>query len=161
MKIYIAGASAELETVQKYMQRVREAGWTVTHDWTAQVAESRSAGIDDTNITDEEAAEHATDDLVKGVTAADLLWLIVPPKGRSAGSWVEYGFALAIVPFLKQQKREYTTVVSGDLKQSIFLRLCSYQFDSHDKACTFLEVIAKNLKDPKHATTVAGVPING
>lgn len=146
MKIYIAGASAELDIVQGYMRRVRAAGWEVTHDWTAQVAEARAANINDTNISDQEAAEHATDDLVKGVSAADLLWFIVPPKGRSAGSWVEYGFALAIVPFLKERKREYTVVVSGDVAQSIFLRLSSYRFDSHEKACTFLEVIAKNVK---------------
>jgi hypothetical protein len=37
LRVYVAGASAEVEMVARYIERLRDAGAVVTHDWTPSV----------------------------------------------------------------------------------------------------------------------------
>lgn len=119
MKIYVAGASAELELCKRYMQKLREAGFTITHDWTAEI--EKNAGKTDKDLTWAEAREHANGDLA-GVAASDLFWLMVPrPPNASKGCWVELGYA--------SSDKSKLIYVSGAARGCIFLARADQLFE--------------------------------
>lgn len=127
-RLYIAGASAEIDMVAAYMKMARERGWAITFDWTRDVFEARAAGVADSALSDDRRAALAVLDL-EGVRLADAVWLLVPPPGRSAGAWLELGYAISM------QKR---IVVSGDYRRSIFTSLASKCFEHHTEVLDFL-----------------------
>ena len=94
MKIYVAGSSAELDRASNAMAFVRGRGHEITHDWVADIQRERiEGGREDHELGPHEQMAFARADL-QGVTAADLLWLLVPDT-TSTGAWVELGWALA------------------------------------------------------------------
>ncbi len=116
MLIYVAGASRELERVEAFIASARLRGHQITHDWTVQVRSHRVAGIPDTALSDEEAADIAAGDLL-AVLNAQILVLLAPAE-PTTGAWVELGCALGT--------RAIPVVVAGELaRRSIFTRLAS------------------------------------
>ncbi len=94
MIVYVAGASAEWERAQRVMEWVRSEGWTVAHDWVADVIRERiEGGRSDAELTLMEQARYARGDL-KAIEGVDYLWFLAPEK-PTAGAWVELGFAYA------------------------------------------------------------------
>lgn len=128
MRLYLCGASAEADTVSSYMARMRAAGHTVTHDWTASVRSARARGVRDDELSIADMCALARGDLL-GVLAADVVWLLVP-EAQSVGAWVELGYALHC---------NVQTIVSGNWRRSIFAALATYDFDSHEAAAARLE----------------------
>lgn len=126
MKVYVAGASAELDRVAKYIAVLREAGIEITHDWTKSVADN-GGPANDQNIPKARRAAIASADIL-GVQAADHLWLITP-ENQSLGCWVELGAAVT--------DPEKTVIVSGPWR-SIFQDMADHQFTDHDEALRFL-----------------------
>lgn len=131
MKIYIAGASAEVDMIRALIKSVKTMGFEVTRDWTEYIVPC----VSDANLSEEVAFRRACDDLTIGVMPADILWFVVPPKGRSAGAWVELGAALGMRSFRP------IVIVSGDIKQSIFLRLNDQHFATEQEALDSLQRI--------------------
>lgn len=79
MKIYVATKWEEAPRAQEVMRQLKEAGHTITYDWTRQEQESTSQAIADW----------------EGVMSADALVLIVEKKLYYKGAWVEFGLAAA------------------------------------------------------------------
>lgn len=95
VRVYVAGASDELERAQRAIDFIRSIGWTITHDWVADVRRVRvEGGRADADLTSDEMRELAAADLA-AVQGAELVWLLVP-NTPSTGAWVELGYALAL-----------------------------------------------------------------
>jgi len=113
-KIYVAGATMEVERVRTVQGYVRTAGHEVTFDWTAGI---EAATVPEADMYDEHARTLAWRCL-DGVNDADVVVFCAPkfqPPRHVACAWVEFGYAVA-------QKRGI--VVLGEAgRQSIFCRL--------------------------------------
>lgn len=131
MKIYLAGASEEVDQVRNYMTLVRDLGHEITHDWTELVLKQ---GGNPREVSEERQQTWCLKD-IQGVAGADLLWLLLPESRNSFGAAFEFGFAYAIGAY---------TAVSGDWKRTIFSSCASRRFDSH--ALAFGALRSGNLK---------------
>ncbi len=131
--IYHAGASSEIDLIEKQNAQLVEAGWAVTFDWTVPVRKAGSGSPDDKDIRRSAALAD-----LEGVLAADVVWISQPEgSSTSTGVWVELGYALA--------KREYRggahgpkIVVSGTSMKCIFSDLADFRFMSHEDALDFI-----------------------
>ncbi len=123
-QIYLAGASVELDTIERYMEEVRKAGYLITFDWTVPVRKSGALSL----LTNINALAAAVD--LAAVRMAHIVWVLAPPLGiASTGCWVEFGAALA---------GGIPVIISGGFDRCIFARLATYRFDTHQEACNFL-----------------------
>lgn len=128
MRVYVAGASREMDRCAAAMALVRELGGTITCDWVEAI---RAHGPANEGMTDEDRRSFATEDL-KGVSDADVLWLLAP-EGASAGAWTELGFALALRSTRARldPARPMRIVVSGPASaRSIFSALADEEIPS-------------------------------
>ena len=132
MKIYVAGASKEVQTSIKYITKLKEAGFEITHDWTVEVTENINKGGSDKTLTREERKKYATWD-IKGVIAADILWVILPENSVGNGYWVELGAGIAV-----NVTKAKIIVISGEFNKSIFCELAHYYGPNHDNALEFI-----------------------
>jgi hypothetical protein len=89
MRVYVAGASAEIDRCERFRDRCIAAGHAVTFDWMAHVRSTGSANIGLTREQRELAALACLD----GVSNADVFVLLFP-RAVTVGAWVEFGFAL-------------------------------------------------------------------
>jgi hypothetical protein len=124
MKIYLAGASKELDTCKHYIERLKLLGHTITHDWTKEVEANGDANP--TNATLEGCRKWSNADF-EGVYKANIVWLLYP-ENNSAGCWIEYGYALGI---------GRSVIVSGNWKKSIFSSLAFERYTNHELALDF------------------------
>ncbi len=145
-RIYVAGASAQIELIEKYRDMLRAAGWIITFDWAAKVREVGNASPDDPEIRRGAALAD-----LKGVADASVLWLVQPDAtSTSTGAWVELGAAITRREIYRKCVRDWDeasvqdviVVASGSSKKCIFSDLADYRFQSHDDA---LEYIVKDL----------------
>ncbi len=120
MKVYVAGSSAEMEDVERFMNALRAEKIEITCDWPAAI---RAAG--DANPADDAIREKAANEDLDGVESADIFWLMVPAQKGSAGAWVELGYAIA---------RDMRIVISGEFRKCIFTSLADEMFDTHEAA---------------------------
>jgi len=133
MKVYIAGASKEIDLVEKYVHAVRNLGHVITHDWCATIRKVGDANPRD--LPRDENAAFAKEDL-NGVATCDLLWLLIP-QNNSAGCWIEFGYALC-----RQNWRTPRIIVSGDFGKSIFCALSGVEcYSDHDIALKAIEMM--------------------
>ena len=88
-RVYVAGASAEIERCERFRDRCIAAGHAVTFDWMAHV---RSTGSANTGLTREQR-ELAALACLDGAGVADVFILLFP-RAVTIGAWVEYGFVL-------------------------------------------------------------------
>lgn len=143
-RIYIAGASANIELHERFNREVIAAGWTITCDWCAAV---RAAGNVASPSDPQVRREAALADL-EGVATADVFWLVQPDEtSTSTGSWVEIGAAITRRDLLREFSRRGisvpstgpTVVVSGSSRKCIFSDLADYRFHSHTDALDFIK----------------------
>lgn len=146
-RIYIAGASANIELHEHLNSEVVVAGWEITCDWCAAVRAAGGIASPDDPLVRREAA---LADL-EGVATADVFWLVQPdPTSTSTGSWVEIGAAITRRDLLREFARKGllnrsefpigpTVVVSGASRKCIFADLCDYRFQEHDDALDFIK----------------------
>lgn len=121
MKVYVAGASAELSRAERAVAWVHDSGHQVEVDWPQAIAEQGSACPDDPDVR----LGCASMDM-GGVAMCDLFWLLVP-RSQTKGAWWEAGAAMA---------RGVTMVASGtvsDMESNIFLELVRYRFAHYVK----------------------------
>jgi hypothetical protein len=152
-RIYVAGASAQIELIECMLAKLIEAGWVITCDWCAAVrAAGNVASPDDPQVRREAALAD-----LEGVATADVFWLVQPDStSTSTGSWVELGFALALrvnVPMAHalggdegirhvlagERPGLPRIVVSGTSMKCIFSDLADCRFQSHDDALDFIK----------------------
>ena len=125
--IYVAGASGEIEVVEPYVHRLKEAGFFIAHDWCAVV---RRVGSANAGMTRAERAHHARTDR-EVAQDCDVFWLLVP-KRVSVGCWVEFGYATSSGSNAKR------VVVSVDDERSIFTALADESFETHESAFRYI-----------------------
>ena len=132
MKVYVAGASSELELVERYIYRLIKEDIVITHNWCSDIRESFRTTFQ------RPALYLAAQNDVNGVRAADIFWLIIPKK-ESRGCWVEYGIAL-VGSLVARQK----TIISGVVgPKDIFLLMADQHFDEHEQAFEYIVSLAK------------------
>ena len=92
LKIYVAGASAEMDRCAAVMKWVDEHdGMKLTHNWVESI---RAAPVPDREMPLNARRHHARMDL-EAIDHADLVWLLMTEQpGKSEGCWVELGWAL-------------------------------------------------------------------
>ena len=132
MRIYLAGASKEVDECAAAIAQLREMGHDVVLDWTKSVLENRAKGVADQHLSESDRVAFASADLNAAVSA-DILWLRTP-RNASLGAWVELGAALHAARYNRQK----TVIVSGDHRQTIFTSLAHVFFDTHEAALDYL-----------------------
>lgn len=134
-KIYVAGASGEIETIEGFISDLEKAGYEITFDWTKKVREVGNASPDDPRIR----VEAALADL-DGLERSEYLWL-VQPNNASTGAWVELGGGLMLRKH-RVGAKPYI-VVSGESKRCIFSDLADKRFKFHREALAYFLEQAK------------------
>lgn len=121
MRLYLAGASAELQLIEGYIKRIlAETSHTITHDWTKAV---RRYGANPPNMLLPDRKLASIEDL-SGAFQADLVWLLVP-AAASIGCYFEVGAAF-------QDGKQI--IASGDTRKSIFCSLFKAEYPTHEDA---------------------------
>ena len=126
-RIYLAGASAEADSIAIRASSLSRAGWEIALPWWQPFIDGQHISGADRSVptVDRHAAAAAE---MAAVARSATIWLLVPAN-TSTGAWVELGIALA---------RSKHTVVSGDWRRTIFSEIASCRFDSHDAALAYL-----------------------
>lgn len=96
-RVYVAGASAELERAKTAMDWVREMpGLALAYDWVADVQKHRvEGGKSDADLTNEQRFWLASND-ASAVSECDTFWLLVPNVSVvTVGAWFELGVAVS------------------------------------------------------------------
>lgn len=92
IKVYVAGASKEIERAEKWIAKLRELGVEVTCDWPQAM---RTHGPDHGLTLDQREAFARAD--YAGIKAASVVWVLRPTEENpSTGAWVEMGCAFAL-----------------------------------------------------------------
>jgi nucleoside 2-deoxyribosyltransferase len=138
LSVYVATSSNPIEEAERYMQSVRDAGLSISFDWTVMVREAGSGSPDDP-----ETRKAASLRDLHGVESADILWLI-KPENASTGAWVELGYALALkLADNRSETKRPRIVVSGASKKCIFADLADESFTEHADALVFISNLGK------------------
>jgi len=122
LRVYLAGASRELDRVLPMVERLERSGLVVLHSRWWDAVQHHGVGKDG-ELTREQQAAHATADL-EGVRDAELVWVLWP-EARSVGAALEYGYALA--------SRIHTVVTGPTAHECIFTAKANYR-DADDWA---------------------------
>lgn len=92
MKVYIAGASKEIERAERWARRLTEADIQVTSTWMANIRKVGQANPADATI--EQYKQWAINQCLGEVNHSDVLWLLLP-EAETIGAYVELGFGFA------------------------------------------------------------------
>jgi hypothetical protein len=126
MRVYLAGASSEIDLCESFIRKLQTAGLEITFDWTA-VIRATAGGANPRDATENERHAWTVQD-ISGVRRSHVFWLLVPEK-HSIGCWAELGVAY-------EARRRI--VISGDWRKSIFTSLAYVALDTHDEAFEYL-----------------------
>jgi hypothetical protein len=127
-----------------YMNRLREAGHTITRDWVEVGEAARKANPEadargEVGLSPEVQRELARGDL-EGVRTADLFWALATDLGGT-GMWIELGYAMALLDERVMRGRPFDgprIVVSGP-PRTIFTSLPgTTTFTNHDVALAYI-----------------------
>lgn len=89
--VYICGASAEIDRVERFARAAEERGARITHPWWKVM---REVAKPDRDLPREERIEHASADLA-GIRSATIVLVLVPAPGIvSKGQLAELGVAI-------------------------------------------------------------------
>lgn len=92
-KLYLAGASAEIDRARKWASALRDADITVLSTWVEVIGKAGAANPAD--ATPEQLTKWTLRDEAE-VHASDLLWLLLPAKGiHTVGAYIELGLSRA------------------------------------------------------------------
>ena len=122
--VYLAGASRELERVQKWAAALERCSYiTLAHRWFDTAHEW--IGKDHTLSRKQQA--HLAEDEQLAIRSARIFWLLWP-ETKSPGAFIELGYALS---HRFHVARYYAVIVSGDnASHSIFTATSDYRSDS-------------------------------
>lgn len=142
MKVYVAGASSEMERAEKWMAALREVGIEVTSTWPEVIRKVGVANPMDAPRTDR--ALWAAQDLSE-VSGSDVLWFLLPEGRPTAGAYTEFGYAVFMGAAASQARDAgipgaplFWIIVSGK-ETSIFTALADH-FVSDEEALDALKL---------------------
>ena len=140
-RVYVAGASAQLQRARRAMGWVREAPeLTLAHDWTAQVQADREAGKQDADLLQVQQCARAFEDFA-AIRESDIFWALVPqPDVRTTGLWVELGWALRA----RDGNQPIRAVCSGDsCRKRLFVAASDAMFSTDSSAFSHIRMAAR------------------
>lgn len=118
MKVYIAGASSEIERAERVAAKLTAAGIEITSSWMANVRKVGAA-----NPRDASRAQRRTwaNGCLAEVAKSDVVLLLMPPAGtETIGAYWEAGFAIGDIGQTGLDRR---IIISGGVKRSVFSAL--------------------------------------
>jgi hypothetical protein len=134
MKVYIAGASSEMERAEKWMAAARAAGIEVTSTWPEVI---RAVGdANPMSASREDRAMWAATDLGE-VASADVFWLLLGKP--TAGAYTELGYAVMLGAVAKQARAAGIDdvpdlwIIASSTETSIFTAL-AHHFETDEDA---------------------------
>lgn len=141
MKVYVAGASGEMERAAEAMATlVKIPGVELAHNWVQQILDVGAANPRDAA----EAQRRAWSmDVMERVRGAAVLWLLLPTV-PTIGAWCELSAAVAFD--MAQSGPQKLVVTSGqeDVRLStIFTALAREHFDTDAEALTRIRMFAR------------------
>lgn len=142
MKVYVAGASSELERAEAIIAWIAsQPHLTLSKDWVADVKHEREVnGRSDADLPDTERRKYAGEDL-KAVSEAHIFWLLSPSPGfTTSGAWVELGVALATSATRKVLGMSPALIIisGSDAREYLFASLAHETFDGDAEAKAWL-----------------------
>jgi hypothetical protein len=151
LRVYVAGASSEMERAERYMAKLREAGVTVTSTWPEVIRSQPNGEANPMSVPRAVRARWARTDLDE-VSSSNFLWLLVP-KVPSAGAHVEFGYAAMLMRSFDMAEAvgiddavpAFELLCSGK-ETSIFTALSPNHFDTDDEAFGFLLALHQFLE---------------
>lgn len=121
LRVYVAGASVEVDMCAEFIGRLRVAGAVITHDWTSSVR--ANGGAADASMPRAHRAAMVVEDFA-GIAAADVVWVLVP-EAQTIGAWVELGYARGL--------RKRVHVSGPHSRRTIFTEFCAHH-ETHEDA---------------------------
>lgn len=132
MKVYVSGASAEIERAERWSKALRDAGIEVVSTWPEKI---REAGVaNPTDVEREVRAEMAAEDLME-LEQATVVWLLLPNGTTSHGAYTELGYAL----LLRDVRTEGLHILASGTEQSIFTAMVDH-YPTDEDAFTVLDM---------------------
>jgi|HubBroStandDraft_1064217.scaffolds.fasta_scaffold38917_6 hypothetical protein len=135
MRLYLAGASAEVEVCEWYRDRLLAEGVEIVHNWMAGVRANPERRDNEIPRRDRKRIAATC---ANYVTEADVFWLL-SPRESTIGAWVELGIAFG--------SARSTIVVSGPWR-SVFGDLADLQFTEHAHA--FEHIVGMMTEERNH-----------
>ena len=141
-EVYVAGASCNVQRTQDFIKRVRaDPQLYVAHDWTRDAA---TVATPDDQLDQDTREVLSVQDLA-AVRSCDAFVLLAEPGPVSRGSWVEFGYSLAMLEaraLLDHKSLELLAatqgapliVVAGGERRSIFTSLADFECANDDEA---------------------------
>ena len=127
LRIYVAGASKDMERAEKAMAAVREMGHTITFDWCEAM---RCSAQSERDMTWQDRHKYATNDYL-GVKNCDVLWLLIPSDGVfSTGCCAELGIAIG---------RDKDIITSGNDLLCLFTAMANERVATDEEAIAILK----------------------
>jgi hypothetical protein len=142
MKIYVAGASSEIERAEKWMAALREAGVEVTSSWPEIIREVGAANP--MEASREDRLLWSAQDLAE-VSNSNVFWFLLPEGKPTAGAYTEFGYAVFMGAAASEARNAGITgaplfwiIVSGE-ETSIFTALADH-FGTDEQAFEALKL---------------------
>lgn len=135
-RFYVAGASAELERAEAFMDALEGLGFENAHRWPDDIraALARGAGAN-RGLSRSERLRLAAMDRGAVRSATFVVLLLPPPEIVTVGAWIEFGIAL-----VETTRPVYT--VGEDVERTIFTALAGhFECDAH--AVDFFRGVAR------------------
>ncbi len=144
LKIYVAGASAELERARVVMEFIYDhPRMTLVRDWVKDIEIERvEGGRQDSDLTQSEQAVYARKNL-GAIADSDVLWLLSPPADvHTTGAWVELGAALVTGHVRQALGLAATVVIVSGLSSwhYLFNSLADQHFETDAEAIDWLNL---------------------
>jgi hypothetical protein len=167
MKVYVAGASSEMERAEQLMAALRAIGIDVVSTW-PEVIRKVGAANPMTASREQRATWSAID--LDEVSRANVFWLLLPKGRPTAGAYTEFGYAV-MHGALAQQARElgvrevpdfYWIIASGE-ETSIFTALADH-FATDEMALNALTLrwnLIRSIKKTKGPEVSLGARLDG
>jgi hypothetical protein len=154
MKVYVAGASSEIERAEKWIAALRATGVEVTSTWPEII---RKVGVANPMTAPREQRQIWSAQDLSEVSHAEVFWFLLPEGVPTAGAYTEFGYAMFLGAAAREAREcgisgapPFWIIVSGK-ETSIFTALADH-YDSDDEAFRALTLRDLLVGQPKKTT---------
>lgn len=127
--IFVGAYSSDLDRAKLWIGRLREAGWTIIHDWTIEASQYGN-GV---SLDDKTRYEYS-ETYVRALEQASVFWMLAPADG-GAGVHTELGMGIMLG---RWRKPGPMLITSGAYRRNIFTTHAHKRFESDVDAFSFL-----------------------
>lgn len=146
--IYLAGPSDEIPRVHYWRDKLSQAGYLQTYDWTIEVYETRTEYGGDGQLEDARQWEYTNADLT-AICESEVVWILWP-KNKSHGASAEmgcvYGLRKAYELFGSDTAPPHLLVSGSNVRDHIFTSGADERFTNDQAAYEYLTKYAKQYQ---------------